>query len=89
MDQFSQEADERPEERPERVDAIVRLHDARVRFREAFHFATFLRERLHDADAGDRVGEDVRHAGPDAAPAEKAPREPFADARDEPSNERE
>ena len=71
------------------IDAVVGLEHVLVAAAEAFDFALLLCERLHDANAGNRVGQYVYHFGPGGAAAGKAVPQPDAHLLHHPGDKRE
>ena len=84
----SQERHERPEERPQAVDAVVDVEDALVAAMEPIDLALFLRKCLDDAHARDRVRQHAGHRRPGDHLLPVAAQEPAANSVDQPHDER-
>ena len=83
-----QEHDQRPEEGPHGVHAVIGLDHAVVGALEAGNFALLLGERLDDADAGNGVGQDVGHFRPGSPSALKSVLQLAADVVHQPTHQR-
>ena len=55
---FGEQRNQRAEERPDDVQAVVDVEQVLIGALEALDFAPFLGKRLHDADAGNGVGQE-------------------------------
>ncbi|MDH6592935.1 hypothetical protein M2165_002824 [Variovorax sp. TBS-050B] len=84
---LGQERDGRREQRPGAVELVVDLQVVGVGGAEALGLAALLREGLDHADAGNGVGQHVRHFGPDAVDLLEAGAQPVAHHVDHPRDE--